>query len=78
MRFALTILTCPVSTGDNATWQVLIHILVLVQDSSQRAAAAAAAAAQGKTESKTITETRRFAGKDIQVWINIPTAFATA
>lgn len=38
------------------------------EDSNQRAAAAAAAAAaaQGKTDSKTITETRRFAGKDIQ------------
>lgn len=70
MRFARTMLTCPVPTGENATWQVPTHILVLMQDSNQRAAAAAAAAAaaQGKTESKTITETRRFAGKDIQVW----------
>jgi len=59
------------------TWQVLIHILVLLQDSNQRAAAAAAAAAaaQGKTESKTITETRRFAGKDIQVWTQHPNSF---
>ena len=56
------------------TWQVLIHILVLMQDINQRAAAAAAAAAaaQGKTESKTVTETRRFAGKDIQVWTRHP------
>ena len=77
MRFARTILTCPVSTGENATWHVLIHILVLMQDSNKRAAAAAAAAAaaQDKTESKTITETRRFAGKDIQVWTQHPNSF---
>ncbi len=75
MRFACTILTCPVSTGESATWQVLIHILVLLQDSNQRAAAAAAAAAQDTTESKTITETRRFAGKDIQVSTQHPNSF---
>ena len=77
MRFACTILTCSVSTRENATWQVLTHVLVLMQDSNQRAAAAAAAAAaaQGKTDSKTITETRRFAGKDIQVWTQHPNRF---
>ncbi len=58
---------------------VLMFILVWLQDSKQRAAAAAAAAAaaQGKTESKTITETRRFAGRDIQVWTQHPNSFCS-
>ncbi len=55
-------------------WPVLRCIPMLLQDSKQRAAAAAAAvaAAQGQTEPKTVTETRRFAGKDIQVWLPTP------
>lgn len=41
---------------------------MLIQDSQKRAAAAAAAAAaHGKSGPQIVTETRRFAGKDIQV-----------
>lgn len=41
---------------------------MLLQDSQKRAAAAAAtAAAHGRPGPLTVTETRRFAGKDIQV-----------
>ena len=43
---------------------------MLLQDSQERAAAAAvaaAAAAQGKSGPQIVTETRRFAGKDILV-----------
>ena len=46
---------------------------MLLQDSQKRAAAAAAAAAAapGSSGPQTVTETRRFAGKDIQVCLHL-------
>lgn len=48
---------------------MLQTLLNALQEGKQRAtaAAAAAAAAQGKRDTNTVTETRRFAGKDIEV-----------